>query len=167
MKFRKLLMSTIMLFMMQFGLYSETSIEEVDFNDPASVVRYACYLVTNSDYENMINITESGEKKRTLEALDLIKKDLTILQKIKKDASFILKFDIIDKEIYNKEGKEFAVVYTIWEMKTDIKIQKNAITITKEDYDNIRKSYYVYVDYLLKRYDGKWKIVSRKSDQLY
>lgn len=132
----------------------------VDFSDPASVVTAAKDLLYKADYQGMLEITEGSEKRKTESTLASIKEDRSLLQSLKSEADKIQKFEIMGKEVYDTQG--LAVVYTKWQVK--LVVERNSGVTIVEDKDHAVKPFStVYVDYLLKKIDGKWKIISQKN----
>ncbi len=144
-----------------FGYVEKTTFKsgvEVDYADPVSVVTAAKDLLFKVDYYSMLEITESGEKKKTQKTIDSIKEDTSLLKDLKEEAHKIEKFMVLGQDIFEEKG--VAVVYTRWHIKRTIESAKGMKII--ED-PSVKPYSVVYVDYLLKNYDGKWKIISQKS----
>ena len=132
----------------------------VDYNDPVSVVKAAKVLLCKADYKGMLAITGKGEKTRTRKTINAIKENHKLLLSLKKESGKIQKFEIIGKDVF--EDKGIAVVYTRWHV--DRKIEKLSRAKMIIDPNKKYKKYsVVFVDYLLRKMDGKWKIISKRS----
>lgn len=150
--------------------FSETNRYSLDSSDPNSVVQAACKMIMNADYEEMVSITEMAEKKRTLDTVEQMK-DSNILEKVKKESEKINGYELLRLELYtNDVNNLMAVVYTKWMVKIEgnqPKNDPNYIRIYESADPNAvkrrKKESEVFVDYLLKYYEGKWKIVSKKT----
>jgi len=142
-----------------------------DYSDPESIVRAACVMLLKADYEEMTNITELVEKKRTLSTLDSMKEDKNLKILLKKESEKLISYEIVGKEDFtNNLTNQLFVVTVKWTLKIDNDLPKNPSEfdrVTKDiDTQSGKKKKnesIVYTDYLLMKFDDKWKIVSKKS----
>ena len=152
-------------------MYSETNRYNYDFSEPATVVQAASKMLMNSDYEAMLIITELKEKKLTVDTLEQIKADSKLRETLKKESDKILGFEITGTEIYTNDiSNQLVIVSTKWTIKIDNSDPKNPQYFVRihenDDPDKTRRNKIdstVYVDYLLKKFDDKWKIISKKT----
>ncbi len=153
------------------NIYSAQEKYIYDFSEPVTVVKAACKMLMNSDFEEMLIVTELNEKKITLETIDQIKLDNTLKEKIKKEGEKIESYEITSMEIYtNNISNQMVVVKTKWIVKVDNSNPKNPSEFVRiqesVDPDNARRRKYnsiVFVDYLLKKFEDKWKIISKRT----
>ena len=132
-----------------------------DPNSPTSVVKAANKMLALCDFEQLLEITELSEKKRTQMTIDTIKTNAGAFKIIVQESQKIEFFEILKEEIYTNNTDILAIVYTKWRMKIDLAKKPGTPVV---DPANPSKPYSeVYVDYLLRKFDGKWKIISKKS----
>lgn len=141
---------------------------DYDFADPVSVVRAAGKMLMNSDYEEMINITEMNEKKRTIDTVAQMSTNQSTRELVKKESEKINSFELLRIESFtNNTANQLAVVYTRWMIKITANSPRNAANFVRIQDDpaskKIKTESDVYVDYLLKNFNGEWKIISRKT----
>ncbi len=147
-----------------------------DFSDPKSVVTAASRMLLNSDYSEMLVLTEMGEKRRTQETVNSVLSNGSLKSVLQKESDKILGFELLGLEyVTNDATNKMAVVFTRWLVKMETFIPKNPRNFVPLDpsKDPTRETASrtparkdgatVYVDYLLKQYDGKWKIVSKRT----
>lgn len=155
----------VSLFIFQTLLFSESKkpLYRIDFSKPSSVVTAANKMLIKSDYKAMLQITALNEKKRTEAILSNLKADSKLYLKVRAEMSRIQNFKILGEEIYNHSTGKIALVRTEWSIKvkaTEIATKPKALMPR----DKKRKATtHVYTDYLLKSFNGKWKIISQKS----
>lgn len=144
--------------------------KKYDYNlsDPVSVVRAAGKMLMNSDYEEMINITEMNEKKRTIDTVAQMTTNQGTRELVKKESEKINSFELLRIESFtNNTTNQLAVVYTRWMIKITANSPRNAANFVRMQDDpgtkRIKSESDVYVDYLLKNFNGEWKIISRKT----
>jgi hypothetical protein len=167
---KELLVAAVLLFSGFAAGFSETNKYSYDSADPNSVVQAACKMIMNADYEEMVPITEMAEKKRTVDTVEQMK-DNTIRERVKKESEKINGYELIRLELYTNDVKNImAVVYTKWMVKimgNQPKNDPNFIRIYESADPNAgrrkKTESDVYVDYLLKYYEGQWKIVSKRT----
>ncbi len=118
----------------------------VDFSKPDIVVSNAIESLMKKDFSNLLNLTELSEKKRV---------EKTIESYYGGDKP------VLDSEIENLESykivevyyeNEFAIVSVDWRLRNNFQ-SKDGI----KSYVATRK-----VLYLLKKFDDKWKIISKR-----
>lgn len=131
----------------------------VDFNNPASVVSAASRYLMACNYAELSNLTEGSEKTRTLDTIAAMKTDTKLIQRLKGESDQILGFEVVETEIYTNLQR--AVVRTRWQIKLPAQA-KSQFDIPVESRGDGKNYSVVYVDYLLKPFDSKWKIISRK-----
>lgn len=121
---------------------------EVDFSKPDVVVSNAIEMLIDKQLSNLLDLTELAEKRRVQKSIDMYYGGDKSL--IEKEISSIQSFKIVD--VYY-EG-EFAVVSVDWIVKNIYQSKEG-----QKQYDANRK-----VLYLLKKFDDKWKIISKKVE---
>jgi hypothetical protein len=146
-------------------LYGEREKYSYDYSDPRSVVNSACQMLMNSDYEEMLNVTEMMEKKRTIATIEALTnqkvRDLLI-----KESGRILNYEMVGIEDFTNDVSNQLMVVTVkWTLKNDTKyLETNPITSIDRDQNTWqKKDEIIYTDYLLKKINEKWKIISKKS----
>lgn len=161
--------------LLMFGFSQKSYANEtngIDFSDPKSVVTAASRMVMDSDYAGMLQITEMAEKRRALEIVNSIESNLVTRADLQKEADKILGFEIAGVEyVTNGAVHKLCLVSTRWMTKMESFKPRNTAEFTPMDpsrdpetqRSKKSNSTIIYVDYLLKQFDGKWKIVSRKS----
>jgi hypothetical protein len=129
-----------------------------DFADPVSVVQAANRMLMNADYSAMTDITEGSERKKTDETLSAIESDGKLLERLKQESDQIQGFEIMSTELYTNVSR--AVVHTKWTVKL---AQKRPSAYDTGNDRQQRLTSTVYVDYLLKPFDSRWKIISKQT----
>ncbi|MEJ5283552.1 MAG: hypothetical protein WHS77_00760 [Brevinematales bacterium] len=168
MKFKS---SLILLFLLVNSIFSQvkkTNTYNYDFNNPESLVINVFLMLKNTDYNEMLKITDLFEKKRVEKLLTEISNNPSILPVLKQESAKIKNFELINTEVITNEGtNEYVIVTTKWYMSNDSKNAKNS-----DFYNSIenqihpekpKKDTVVYVEYLLKKIDKRWKIISKRS----
>lgn len=134
---------------------------EYDSGSPTSVVKAANKMLANSDFEQLLEVTEFSEKKRTQMTIDMIKTNAAALSIIMSEAKKIEFFEVLNESIYTNKADILAIVYTKWRVKIDqSKLSGKSVLPSgggQKPYTEI------LVNYLLRMFDGKWKIISKKS----
>ncbi|MGC8764916.1 MAG: hypothetical protein ACP5QT_03435 [Brevinematia bacterium] len=151
-----------------FSFATNTNVYNYDYNNPESIIKSAFLMLKNSDFNAMLEITELYEKKRVLNIISEISNNPSVVPALISEAKKIKSFEIVDREDYTNDAtNSFVIVVTKWIVLNDSKSPKNSdIYAGIEDKINPAKSKkdsVVYVDYLLKKIDGKWKIISKRS----
>lgn len=168
------ILSIMVLFLtLTSGLFGAENKYEYDYSDPKSIVTAASKMIFQSDYREMLKITEMSEKKRAQEIVDSLLSNEVTQADLKGEAEKILGFEIVGVEyVTNGNENKLAVVFTKWLMKSDSILPKshdNGRNPMPKDptrdpeKQKVRTTTTVFVDYLLKQYNGKWKIVSKRS----
>jgi hypothetical protein len=137
-----------------------------DYSDPRSVVDSACRMLMNADYEEMISVTDLMEKKRAIATVEAMtnqnEKELLI-----KEAGKIISYEQIGTEEFTNDlSNQLSVVTIKWTIKNDTPryIENNPANTMDNGQDvQPKKDIIIYTDYLLKKIDDKWKIISKKS----
>ncbi|OHD55008.1 MAG: hypothetical protein A2Y33_03315 [Spirochaetes bacterium GWF1_51_8] len=132
-----------------------------DGTSATSVVKAANKMLAMCDFEQLLTITELSEKKRTQMTIDTIKTNAKALKIIMQESQKIEFFEILKEEVYTNNNDILAIVYTKWRMKIDYSL-KPGKPVNEPGTQNKPYSE-VYVDYLLRKFDGQWKIISKKS----
>ncbi len=138
------------------------------FDNPETLVESFFLMLKNNDYTEMLKITDLYEKKRVEKILTELSNDSSLYYNLKYESSKMKKFEIINKEVITNEGtNEFIIITTLWYLSNDNKKLKNSDIYEKLE-NNInpkqkKKDNVVYVEYLLKKIDDQWKIISKRS----
>ncbi len=160
---------TFFLLVFDLSFSTGTNVYKYDYNEPESIIKSAYLMLKNADFKAMLEITELYEKKRVLNIISEISNTPGTEKILVLESKKIKTFEIVGKEEYtNDSTNHFVIVITKWEVANEGKAPKNS-----DIYDSIEsqinpkskttKDSVVYVDYLLKKIDGKWKIISKRS----
>jgi hypothetical protein len=163
-------MLSVLFLVLSVRLNAEEIKTNYDLSDPKNVVNLAGKMVMSSDYDGMLKITEMAEKRRTLEIVNSIESNLVTKAGLQKEADKILGFEVTGVEYVTNGVNKMCLVSTKWLTKIETFQPKNAGNFIPMDPSKDpetqkakKTSSVVFVDYLLKLFDGKWKIVSRRS----
>ncbi len=143
--------------------FSESRKYSYDYSNPQSIVNSACLMLMYADYPEMLNLTEMMEKKRTLATIEETT-NAKIKELLIKESEKIIKFEIIGTEDFTNNSTNQLMVITVkWAMKIDPSryVENNprkAIDLKESKSESV-----IYTDYLLKKFEDKWKIISKKS----
>ncbi len=135
----------------------------LDYSDPVLVVDAACIFLMKGDYEYLLLLTEENEKKKTLMILSNLQSNKNAKAWLKEEMDKLGGYEIVSAELYTNNTQQFAIVSTRWLIKNTSK-EVSEFT-TPEERAKIKPNIVTSVDYLLKKIDGKWKIVSTKTRQ--
>ena len=142
-----------------FAIESATARVVYDFNDPESIVKAAQIFLVRSDFVSMTDITELNERKRVENTAEQMKIDRGLAAEVKAQAKLIESFEIIGTDVITNEDMELAVVYTKWFVRND---RSKPLPNVKDIEYGAGKSV-ILVDYLLRKFDGKWKIITQRT----
>ncbi|URA10497.1 hypothetical protein [Thermospira aquatica] len=144
-------------------LFLLSATKGLDYSDPVLVVDAACIFLMKGDYEYLLLLTEENEKKKTLIILSNLQSNKNAKAWLKEEMDKLGGYEIVNAELYTNNSQQYAVVSTRWLIKnTSQEISEFA---TPEEKAKIKPNIVTSVDYLLKKIDGKWKIVSTKIRQ--
>ncbi|NPV01003.1 MAG: hypothetical protein HPY53_06450 [Brevinematales bacterium] len=162
MNFRKIFVAMTIIAMFPALVYLKIK-EKIDYDakSPTSVVKAANKMLANSDFEQLLEITELSEKKRTQMTIDMIRTNSAALGIIMSESKKIEFFEILKEEIYTNNADILAIVYTKWRVKIDQAKQGGKPVV--QPGTTVKPFSEIYVNYLLRQFDGKWKIISKKS----
>lgn len=150
---------------LQNVLHADENKYSYDYNDPKSVVNSACLMLMNSDYQYMLNITDMTEKKRTLQTIDAATNAET-RGALLKEAAKITSFELVGIEDFtNNVSNQMMVVTVKWILKVEPQPLENdpEKAMIKSSVKDQKHETTVFTDYLLKKIENKWKIISKKS----
>ncbi len=139
-----------------------------DYSDPKSIVNSACLMLMNSDYSEMLNVTDLMEKKRTLQTIEAVT-NVETRQLLLRESAKIISYELVGIEDFTNEITNQLMVVTVkWALKIDSKPYlednpKKSIDKVPDKVPDQKGESIVYTDYLLKKIDNKWKIISKKS----
>lgn len=139
------------------------STESTNNNDPKSVVTLANNFMMNMEYESILSLTEEKEKVMTLEMISNLRASSSLKTKLAKEMKKLEKFEILKEEIYTNEQNILAMVSTKWIVRVENTGKNQVRSLSLDDADKNKTTSNVYTDYLLRVYDGQWKIISQKS----
>ncbi|MCX8028871.1 MAG: hypothetical protein N2712_02635 [Brevinematales bacterium] len=119
----------------------------VDFSKPDDVVSNAIEMLIKKDFSSMVHLTELSEKKRVEKIIDVYLTDKSL----------------VDREIGNIQSYQFSDVY----YENDIAVVR-VNWVVKNSYQT-KEGIRVYnanrkVIYLLKKFDDKWKIITKRVE---
>ncbi|MFN4215973.1 MAG: hypothetical protein ACK4HQ_01020 [Brevinematales bacterium] len=135
----------------------------LDYSDPVLVVDAACIFLMKGDYEYLLLLTEENEKKKTLMILSNLQSNKNARTWLKEEMEKLGGYEVVQAEMYTNGTSQYAVVTTRWLIKNTSK-EVSEFT-TPEEKAKIKPHIVMSVDYLLKKIDNKWKIVSTKTRQ--
>jgi hypothetical protein len=169
--FNKILLPAFFCLSLLFPFSAFAEKYSYDYNDPVSLVKAASKMIMDGSYSDMMLITEGPEQKRTLDVVTNLQNNIPLQEKIKKESQKITGFEVLSVEIYtNDSTNHMSVVSTRWLIKIDNANPKNPKDFVRidesKDPNRAKRSKIesdVYVDYLLKKYENKWKIVSKRT----
>lgn len=153
----------LVFFIPAFAFVENNTKIEYDFSSPKSIVTAAKHLVVSGDFNEMLKITENSEKRKTETTIISVKKNPKLKMRLKEESKRVRKFEVIKEEIFTSSKGEIAVVYTRWMMTKVQPQQIRGVKVINDPTQKRSKYTTVYVDYLLRKFDGKWKIVSRRN----
>lgn len=165
----------LLIFLLSLLLFSQTSTDKekkkynYDFSNPESLVYNLYSMLKNTDFEEMLKITELYEKRRVEKTIDEVTNTAGTLSILKKEAAKIKRIEIVGTEYYTNDAtNQLAIVVTKWYVVNETILPKH-----QDIYDGIEKQLnpnprsskdsVIYVDYMLKKFGEKWKIISKRS----
>ncbi|MCS7299338.1 MAG: hypothetical protein RMJ37_05205 [Spirochaetia bacterium] len=137
----------ITLIILPFGSFANNSLASVNFSKPDNVVSNAIQYLMNKNFSNLLELTEFSEKRRVEKIIE----------------AYLTEKNLIDTEILNIQSYkilntyyegEFAVVSVEWVVKNKYQTREGPKT-----YNANRR-----VLYLLKKFDDKWKIITKRVE---
>jgi hypothetical protein len=147
-------------------IYGDEGKYKYDYSNPQSIVNSACLMLMNSDYSEMLNITDLMEKKRTQQTLDAATNAET-RDALLKEAGKIISYELVGIEDFTNDVTNQLMVVTVkWTLKIDSKtpIENDPFKAMNGAIGRYQKQEsIVFTDYLLKKINDKWKIISKKS----
>lgn len=138
-------------------------------DDPVSVVLAASQMILNADYAEMLSITSNGEYKKTMDTVEQMRTDSKVRERVIQESKKLLKFELIRMETMTNEGVPLAVVSTRWVVKVSGNKPRNpngyvGVAESADPAARRRKAESeVFVEYLLKNFNGEWKIISKRT----
>ena len=160
-------LTLLALFLFIFLEYAISSTNKYiyDYAEPVTVVQAASKMIMNSDYEEMLAITEGTEKKHTQETVDSLKTDPKLKPVLEKESEKLSGFEVLDMEIFtNDVTNQMVVVSTKWLVRIQYSTPVNPKGyVAPGGNRKVKTDSEVFVDYLLKKFDDKWKIISKKT----
>ena len=134
-------------------LSTNTLFSQKSTDTPQDVVKFALTALTNGDIEKLITVTENFELRKAKELLASIDKDTTKKQELINQYKTLKSWEIKESKEHTINSRTLAIVSTKWIVIPDLDTTPE-ITDTNQT---------IYVNYMLEQFDGKWKIISRKS----
>jgi len=154
-----LLIVLFVFFLIITGNVYSSSKYSYDFTDPISIVNAASKMLMSGDYAEMSNITEGSEKKKTDDTIMALKDNYKLQDRLKVESEQIHSFEVTGMELYTNAQR--IIIHTKWLIK--VPARKSSPFQTSEDNKKGKLYSTVYVDYLLKQFDTKWKIISKQT----
>lgn len=121
---------------------------EVDFSKPENVVSNAIESLIKKDFSNILTLTELNEKKRVETMIENYYSGNKGIIEI--ELNNVISYKI--SEVYYEN--EYSIVSAEWILKNSFQTKDGV-----KKYETTRK-----ILYLLKQFDGKWKIISKKVE---
>lgn len=125
-------------------------------DSPKSVVQFALQSLTNGDIEKLLEVTENSELRQVKELIAMMDSSARKKDSILQQYQNLKSWSIDSEEKHDINGRKIAIVSTEW--KVNIPLEASAGKV--EQKANQQK---IFVDYMLEKFDGQWKIISRKS----
>lgn len=142
------------------GYVANTNIYDFDFSDAKSVVEAATDMMMNADFQSLLTVTEGNEYLKTQTTLNTIEDNPDSMDAIEEEMEKIIDFEIISSDYYTNDANYYSIVKTRWYIEYTPTASTDTLTVIPDE----DKTYNtVYVDYLLQKYNAKWKIISQKS----
>ncbi|MGL4561780.1 MAG: hypothetical protein ACRCV0_05795 [Brevinema sp.] len=128
--------------------------------EPKEIVTYAINSLMKGQAEELLLITEKSELRKTKELIDNINNKTYSKDSLLEQYSEIESWNIEKSQEHKINGRVITIVSTVWKIKPPKKMEPNQISNTESIGNNIQT---VYVDYMLEKFNGQWKIISRKT----
>ncbi len=124
---------------------------------PEDVVKIALTALTNGDIDTLIKVTENAELRKAKELLASIGTSPAKKKALLNQYKSLKSWEITESTEHNLNNRNIAIVSTKWVISPSLEDSPKNI-IKQELADQT-----VYVNYMLEKFDGKWKVISRKS----
>ena len=124
---------------------------------PEDVVKIALTALTNGDIDTLITVTENSELRKAKELLASIGNNTAKKKELLNQYKTLKSWEIKESTEHTLNNRNVAIVSTKWVIVPSLEsAPKNMVQNESPDQT-------VYVNYMLEKFDGKWKIISRKS----
>lgn len=124
---------------------------------PKDVVQFALQSLTNGDIQKLVSVTENSELRQVNELIVMMESSSRKKEEILNQYKNLKSWSIDDSAEHEINNRKIAVVNTTWTVMVSLEEDPKQITKHKLQ-EKIMK-----VDYMLEKFDGKWKIISRKA----
>ncbi len=142
-------MKFILILVMLFStVYAQT-------DSPSTVVNKALTALTNGDIKRLTELTENAElrqAKELLASMNSTRRKDEIMNQYKSLKSW----DIVDETEHFVNGRNIAIVSTVW-------VVIDGLEMNPKSFSDAQTETTMYINYMLERFDGEWKIISRRS----
>ena len=124
---------------------------------PEDVVKIALTALTNGDIDTLIKVTENAELRKAKELLASVGTDATKKKELLNQYKSLKSWEIKESTEHTMNNRNIAIVSTKWVISPSLESDPKTM-LQKKAPDHT-----IYVNYMLEKFDGKWKIISRKS----
>ncbi len=124
---------------------------------PEDVVKIALTALTNGDIDTLIKVTENAELRKAKELLASIGTSPAKKTELLNQYKSLKSWEIKESTEHTLNNRNIALVSTKWIISPSLESDPKTM-LQKKVPDQT-----VYVNYMLEKFDGKWKIISRKS----
>ena len=124
---------------------------------PKDVVKIALTALTNGDIDTLIKVTENAELRKAKELLASVGDSPTKKKELLNQYKTLKSWEIKESNEHVINNRTIAVVSTKWIISPSLESSPGTM-VKQESLDQI-----IYVNYMLEKFKGEWKIISRKS----
>ena len=138
-------------------LFTNITFSQKTTGTPEDVVKIALTALTNGDIDTLITVTENSELRKAKELLESIGNNAAKKKELLNQYKSLKSWEITESTEHTLNNRTVTIVSTKWVISPSLESSPKTM-IQKESADQT-----VYVNYMLEKFDGKWKIISRKS----
>ena len=138
-------------------LFTNITFSQKTTGTPEDVVKIALTALTNGDIDTLITVTENSELRKAKELLASVGYNTSKKKDLLNQYKSLKSWEITESTEHTLNNRTVTIVSTKWVISPSLESSPKTM-IQKESVDQT-----VYVNYMLEKFDGKWKIISRKS----
>ena len=138
-------------------LFTNITFSQKTTGTPEDVVKIALTALTNGDIDTLITVTENSELRKAKELLASVGNNTSKKKDLLNQYKSLKSWEITESTEHTLNNRTVTIVSTKWVISPSLESSPKTM-IQKESADQT-----VYVNYMLEKFDGKWKIISRKS----
>ncbi len=120
---------------------------------PEDVVKIALTALTNGDIDTLITVTENSELRKAKELLASVGTSATKKKELLNQYKTLKSWEIKESTEHKINNRTVTIVSTKWVILPSLESSPKAESQNQT----------VYVNYMLEKFNGTWKIISRKS----